>query len=67
MTFRSNILPRCSILANVYIRMSGAVITPTTRSTGTNTFDEKDGTKTEQTVNPSTSTGAATVSKVKIP
>ena len=47
--------------------MSGAVITPTTRSTGTKTFDEKDGTKTEQTVNPNTSTGVTTVSKVKIP
>ena len=34
---------------------------------GTNTFYEKDGTKTAQTVNPNTSTGVATVSKVKIP
>ncbi len=36
-------------------------------ATGTNTFYEKDGTKTDQTVNPNPATGVATVTKVKIP
>jgi RHS repeat-associated protein len=34
---------------------------------GTNTFYEKDGTKTAQTVNPNPATGVATVTKKKIP
>jgi hypothetical protein len=34
---------------------------------GTNTFYEKDGTKTAQTVNPNPATGVVTVTKAKLP
>jgi len=35
--------------------------------TGTNTFYEKDGTKTTQTVNPNPATGVPTITKKQIP